>query len=315
MLEALDGPWTRPPRTGNLHRATSHELGRGQMGIRGERRTADDRPALRPGSFFGVTASSRSSNGFALAESVYRAHHIVPTHQHERAFFYLMLDGSSCDTTRRRELSCVPGMLVYHPPEEAHSNTWHDTGGRCFHIEIPPDRLEPLDRTSPALRRAGYFVSGPLVWLAQRLHREFRCPDAASALAVEGLALELIAGAHREAYATGRSGKPPRWLATARDAALERCTEDLTVTTLAREAGVHPAHLARAFRAAYHCSVGEFVRRARIARACERLSRGGVSLGRVANDLGFYDQSHFSRTFKRVVGEAPSQFVQRLGVR
>lgn len=285
------------------------------MGERSERHTAAGKTALRPGSFFGSTASSRSSNGFALAESVYRAHHIVPAHQHERAFFYLMLDGSSRDTTRRWALACAPGMLVYHPPEETHSNTWHDTGGRCFHIEVPPDRLEPLYRTSPALQSSTYFDSGPLVWLAQRLHHEFRCPDAASALAVEGLALELVAGAHRAAHASECSGKPPRWLAAARDAALERCTEDLTVTQLAREAGVHPAHFARAFRAAYQCSVGEFVRRARIARACERLARGGVSLGQVANDLGFYDQSHFTRTFKRVVGVTPSQFVQRLGVR
>jgi AraC family transcriptional regulator len=285
------------------------------MGVAGDRRTREGRTALRPGSFFGSTVSSRSSNGFALAESVYRAHHIVPSHQHERAFFYLVLDGSSRDTTRRWALACAPGMLVYHPPEETHSNTWHATGGRCFHIEIPPGRLEALDGSSPALRRSGFFDRGPLVWLAQRLHREFRCPDAASELAVEGLALELIAGTHRDACAIARSGKPPRWLAAARDAALERCAEDLTVTQLAREAGVHPAHFARAFRAAYHCSVGEFVRRARIARACERLTHGGVSLGRVANELGFYDQSHFTRTFKRVIGVAPSQFVQRLGVR
>lgn len=282
------------------------------MGATGERSTADGRTPLLPGSFFGSTASSRTINGFALAESVYRPCYALPAHEHERAFFYLVLDGSSHDTTRGRALSCAPGMLVYHPPGETHSNTWHEAGGRCFHIEIPPDRLALADCASPALQRSGYFVRGPLVWLALRLHREFRCQDAASALAMEGLALELIAGTDREVSATGRSQKPPRWLAAARDAAFERCTEDLTVATLAREAGVHPAHFARAFRAAYHCSVGEFVRRARIERACERLSREDVSVARVASDLGFYDQSHFTRTFKRIVGLAPSQFVHRL---
>ena len=280
------------------------------MGVTGERSTTDGRAPLVPGRFLGVTASSRTINGFTLAESVYRPRHAVPAHEHERAFFYLMLDGSSRDTTRGQVLSCVPGVLVYHPPGETHSNTWHEEGGRCFHIEIPPDRLELADCASPALRHSGCFVRGPLVWLAQRLHREFRRQDAASALAMEGLALELIAGAHREEPPTERFRKPPRWLAAARDAALDRCTEDLTVATLAREAGVHPAHLARAFRAAYHCSVGEFVRRARIERACELLIREDVSLARVASDLGFYDQSHFTRTFKRVVGLAPSQFVR-----
>jgi AraC family transcriptional regulator len=104
---------------------------------------------------------------------------------------------------------------------------------------------------------------------------------------------------------------PPRWLVSAHDAALDRCTENLTLATLARDAGVHPTHFARAFRAAYHCSLGEFVRRARIERACEQLGRGDVSLARVANELGFYDQSHFARTFKRAVGITPSQFVRQ----
>jgi AraC family transcriptional regulator len=285
------------------------------MELMSERRIADRRTALGPGSFLGSTARSRTIHGFVLVESIYRPQHTVPLHEHERAFFYLVLDGSSRDTTHRQTVSCARGMLLYHPPGEAHANLWHDAGGRCFHIEIPPDRLELSDRVSPALRHSGSFVGGPLVWLAQRLHREFQCPDAASSIAAEGLALELIAGTHREAFAAGRSRTAPRWLTAARDAARDRCTEELTIAMLAREAGIHPAHFARAFRVEYGCSVGEFVRRARIERACERLRAGGVSLARVASDLGFYDQSHFTRTFKRVVGLTPSQFIRRPGVR
>jgi AraC family transcriptional regulator len=285
------------------------------MSLIRERSTAEGRTTLLPGSFFGSTALSRTIGGFALTESVYRPRHAVPAHEHERAFFYLVLDGSSQDTTRRRALSCAPGTLVYHPPGETHANVWHEAGGRCFHVEIPPARLDLSGRAPHAMRRSDCFDRGPLVWLAQRLHREFRCPDAASALAAEGLALELIAGACRHAEPDGRRRKPPRWLAGVRDAVLDRCTEDLTAAELAREAGVHPAHLARAFRAAYSCSVGEFVRRARVERACERLRRPGASLGRVASDLGFYDQSHFTRTFKRLVGLTPSQFVERHAAR
>jgi AraC family transcriptional regulator len=280
----------------------------------GETKTTGDRAMLLPGRYFGSTASSRTINGFALTESVYRPHDAVPTHEHERAFFYLVLDGSSCDTTHRGTHSCTPGTLVYHPPEESHSNRWHGGGGRCFHIEIPPERLE-LRGSASALHHSSHFDRGLQARLAQQLYREFRCRDAASALALEGLALELIASVHRGAYATGRSRKHPQWLANAHDAARDRCAEELTVAKLARESGVHPAHFARAFRAAYRCSVGEFVRCARVERACEQLRRGGVSIARVANDLGFYDQSHFTRSFKRVVGLTPSQFIQRLAAR
>jgi len=57
--------------------------------------------------------------------------------------------------------------------------------------------------------------------------------------------------------------------------------------------------------------------RLRMNRAAEKLRSPGVLVSEVADDLGFSDPFHFSRTFKRVFGVSPSSFMalQREGER
>ena len=77
---------------------------------------------------------------------------------------------------------------------------------------------------------------------------------------------------------------------------------------LALDIGVHPVHLARVFRKNFDCTVGEFVRRLRIERACKEIAESSAPISEIALALGFYDQSHFSNTFKRFTGMTPAAY-------
>jgi AraC family transcriptional regulator len=76
--------------------------------------------------------------------------------------------------------------------------------------------------------------------------------------------------------------------------------------TLARVAGVHRVHVARAFRDHLGCTVGDYVRRLRVQRACELLTATSLSLPDVAVRAGFFDQSHMTRVVKRFLGTTPA---------
>jgi len=102
--------------------------------------------------------------------------------------------------------------------------------------------------------------------------------------------------------------KPPRWLAQALELLREQFSEHLTIAYLARSVGVHPVHLAREFRKFYRCTIGEYIRQLRIEYACRKLSISDASLAAIASGAGFSDQSHFSRTFKRLVDMTPAQY-------
>jgi AraC family transcriptional regulator len=77
---------------------------------------------------------------------------------------------------------------------------------------------------------------------------------------------------------------------------------------LAVGVGVHPVTLARAFRRAFGCTIGEYLRRLRIERAAEQLATGTQPLAEIALAAGFADQSHFSNVFRRRVGMSPSAY-------
>jgi AraC family transcriptional regulator len=84
--------------------------------------------------------------------------------------------------------------------------------------------------------------------------------------------------------------------------------DPITLSSLAREAGVHPSHLARAFRAHYRQSIGAYLRALRIEWASRELASRAVSISEVGLRAGFYDHSHFTRVFRRHTGMTPAQF-------
>jgi AraC-like DNA-binding protein len=76
---------------------------------------------------------------------------------------------------------------------------------------------------------------------------------------------------------------------------------------IARAACVTPEHLCRLFKAEGQPSPVETVRLLRLDRAMTLLARSNYSVAEIACLCGFADAFHFSRRFKEVYGESPSQ--------
>lgn len=105
----------------------------------------------------------------------------------------------------------------------------------------------------------------------------------------------------------------PLWLERVRNSLEEHFAEPYKVSEIAAQAGVHPVHLAREFRKYYGASVGEYLRRMRIEYACRELMGSNVAVTSIAFAAGFADQSHFSRTFKRLCGTTPGRYRASVG--
>lgn len=70
--------------------------------------------------------------------------------------------------------------------------------------------------------------------------------------------------------------------------------------------GVHPNHLSRVFRAAYHMAPKQYLQRLKLEKAARMLASSDVSVALVAESLGFEDQHAFSRAFKKYWGVSPT---------
>jgi AraC family transcriptional regulator len=253
-----------------------------------------------------LKVTEREVAGFYLKQSAYPPAFRIPKHSHARASLYIVLRGTSTEIYGNQRWECKPLSLVFTPPDEVHSEHYDDAGGSCFIFEPTPSRLGQLREYSVRLESANTFYGGVLAWLTMKVYNECRQMDEVSSLTIEGLGLEIMAELAR--HSAGAKRKPPHWLLQARDLLHSQFSENLTLDVIAKSVGVHPVHLASTFRQHFACTVGEYVRRLRIESACRQISGSDAPLVEIALAAGFSDQSHLTKTFRRLTGLSPAQF-------
>ncbi len=77
---------------------------------------------------------------------------------------------------------------------------------------------------------------------------------------------------------------------------------------LAKKFSITPEHVNALFRKELGTSPAKFLRRIKIYQACRFLREDGLSIKETADRMGFYDEFHFSKAFKKVMGASPSKF-------
>lgn len=265
--------------------------------------------SFKNGQFVGALHDTVVISGLTLAETSYASGLHVPAHAHDHALCCLVLDGAFTERSGHSRVLCGAGTLVFHPQDEPHAHEFAVGGGRCFNIQFGAEwvaRLEAFSLPRPgAPQQLGQARAN---WLTARLYEEFRGRDDASALAIEGLTLALLADITRSVTALPTRGAKPYWLRRTVEKLRADAARPWSLTALALEAGVDPTHLARTFRLHYGCAISEYVRTLRINAAREQLLRSELPLSEIAIATGFADQAHFTRTFKRVTGRTPGAF-------
>jgi AraC-like DNA-binding protein len=82
---------------------------------------------------------------------------------------------------------------------------------------------------------------------------------------------------------------------------------DIGVAELASQVNLSPHHFSMLFKHALGVPPHQYILQARIREAQRQLATGRVAISEVALRLGFSDQSHFSRAFRKVTGTTPAR--------
>ena len=245
--------------------------------------------------------------GFSIHENLHGRNTVLDTHRHDLAYVSLTMSGSHVEHSGIRETRCPSGSASFHPPFEEHALVVGDRELRRLNIEIQPELINRLCEIHANDLEFLHDNGGPLVWLCARMYEEVTCWSTASPLIVEGLVLEIL-GHVSKTQSRGEDRAQPRWITMLDQIIRAEFQRSWTVAELAERVGVHRVHLSRGWRRFRGCSVGESVNRLRIEQACRRLAEGATSLVDVALDVGFGDQTHFSRVFKNLTGATPGAF-------
>jgi len=222
-----------------------------------------------------------------------------------------------CFHTRRALQVSTPGKAFLLEPEEVHDGDSATAEGFTYAMLYLPrewvtDGLESLGRKPPPggeLRFASTLTGDPrlvrtIADAFQALHaREFRM---ARHEALDAL-LALLAG-----HVDARPGLPdcPRRARAARDCLRDHLREDLGLDDLARAAGTDRFSLTRLFRKHFGLPPHAYLVQLRLCAARDLLGRG-ASPADVAADVGFADQSHLGRWFRRAYGLTPARYRAR----
>ena len=253
-----------------------------------------------------------SVRGCAVVHAWFPPNSTIEPHTHEHATFAVMLNGSFDLGFQRRSFSCTPASVAVEPAGESHANYIGTAGAEVLVLQPVAEETELWRPFAPLFDNIGYFRHGGIAGMAGRLAQEIRSPDALSGLAMEGLLLDMLVAGSR-VRADSRSEVIPSWLGRIEAMLHEEPLASLDIAALAREAGVHPAHLARAFRRYYHSSIGEYSRRLRLERVARLLGAGEEPIASIAVHAGFADQSHLTRCFRKLYGVTPGEFRRRAG--
>lgn len=226
------------------------------------------------------------------------------------------------------ERQLAPGCVAVQPSGQSVCWSW-DTRLNVLVMSLEPafvDRvakqvfgLEPGDYELLATQRD----QDPVISnIAGVLSREVVRADAGGKLYAESLAnilaVHLLRNYSRRAGATageehsGGVHRLPKSRAAAEAIRFihEHYARDVRLDDVAAAVHLSPFHLARVFKQATGLSPHQYLVQVRVnaARALLSAGSGQRSLAEVASAVGFSDQSHLTRLFKRHFGVTPSQF-------
>jgi AraC family transcriptional regulator len=255
---------------------------------------------------FSESLRARTIGLFTLCEQLYSGPIVLPKHAHRHTTLTFVIEGALEERYSDGGTTCRSGALRFLPAGEIYESRI-DSRLRCLQVSADPAALQALDRHSVLSQSPAQINGLTGTWLANRLYSEFTREDKASAVAIEGIVLEILAEFARSQVKSG-SMLVPRWLQQATDIVESRFLERLSLADIAAEVGVHYVHLSRQFHRYNRCTIGDLIRRRRVQYASHLLAHSQTSLAEIALICGFSDQSHLSFLFKRYMGVSPSKF-------
>ncbi|NUS75593.1 MAG: AraC family transcriptional regulator [Streptomyces sp.] len=244
---------------------------------------------------------------------VFHAHftgYAYPMHVHEAWTLLIVDDGAVRYDLDRHEHGTPHDTVSLLPPHVPHNGSPAGPGGfrkRVVYLDTTvlgedlvgaavdtPDLRDPLLR-----RRVGQLhhaldhpgdeleAAGRLTFIGERLTAHLRP--------------RLVTDVRRHA--------DPGLARRLRELLDARIVEGVSLDEAAALLHAHPAHLVRAFSTAYGIAPHQYLNSRRVDRA-RRLLLEGRRPGEVAAATGFFDQSHLTRHFRKLVGVTPGRYAR-----
>jgi AraC-like DNA-binding protein len=259
-------------------------------------------PARRPR----IRAWRPDVPGVAEVLHAYFPEHAYPVHTHDTWAVLVVDDGLVRYDLDRHEHGALRSLVTLLPPHVPHDGrSVTDAGFRKRVVYLDEGALDAtlighaVDHpgwADPALRDQLHRLHGALVHPGDTFEAESRL-----VLVRERLAAHL---AHDEPPAVRRDRTLAHRL---RDLLDSRLVSGLALADAASVLGASETHLVRCFTREFGIAPHQYLTGRRLDRA-RRLLLHGRTAAETAHEVGFYDQAHLTRHFKRLLGVTPGAY-------
>lgn len=261
---------------------------------------------LAQGEYYSGTESQTKFKKFILTKKVHSKGESLPNHLHNNAYITNVIRGSFSEKYDHKERQCCPNTVIYHPPYEKHSDKFYEDGF-LFNIEIEKSYFEDLLNQYPTLDIPADCSYNKISALFNKIYYESINNDDFSEITISGLLEEIFSLINKNNNIPDISSYP-YWLILVKEILHEERVSNISLEKISKEINIHPVHISRSFRKYFGITPGEYLRKLKAKNACIMIKEKKYPLSKVAVETGFYDQAHFTKIFKKIVGLTPLQY-------
>lgn len=260
-----------------------------------------------------VIHASRRERNFSLLKEAAR------TENHFNTLMYV-IDGRISMISGDKQFHAVKGDIVCYDtlssiekrPVRGYSFSYYLISFEMFSKEMQPIYLS--DRGYP--KKINCSVDGKILFLFQSIYNVFTSELASRECKCSVLALNLMM--ELEALNTDITDykieldKPIHYrIRQSMQFLIENYKGRHAIKDLAKRFGMHPSYFNHLFKKEVGVSPHQYLLEIKISKAKEFLINFNQPLVLTGIELGFHDYSHFNKTFNRIVGVTPQEFVRK----
>lgn len=257
---------------------------------------------LEKGEYTGVVTREIRYNNMLTSVSSYDQHRFNDKwHCHVNAHISFVLRGG-CSERKKEHYERLPGKTTFYMAGEPHQilNMCKST-----HINLELDEMffTQHEFTERAFSNAAYETPDAR-FLMLKVYNELSTNDNYTDTSI----YMLLLGFMECARPWGNTEKMPKWISIIHNLLHDRWNETLSLEDLSKAADVHPGTISYYFPKYFLCTLGTYMRKLKVERALQYIKSSDKPLTDIAYECGFFDQSHFIRTFKEFTGLLPSVY-------
>jgi len=240
--------------------------------------------------------------------------HDYPRHLHEELCVAIIHRGTEVHICRGKSYKAGSGDVLLLNAEEAHESKSIAVEYRS--VQINPRSFTRLYGDDPVPFFAEPVIKDPKLFRSfTRLYSTLQsnCSPLEQEAELMSSVELLLSRRGRKRHHRSIKTVEPRAVKKVRDHLRAHYAENISLSSLASIADLSPFHLVRVFGNQIGVPPHEYQTQVRITYA-QQMMREGSSIAEAAMETGFFDQSHFSRHFKRITGLTPRSYLRHSNI-